>query len=55
VWSRSVDEGGRVSSASISATSKAKMSGGKPFLTHVMIVVDGTGSMGTSCSAGARS
>ncbi len=41
-----------ISSAGISATSTAKMGGGKPFPAHVMIVVDRTGSMGTSCSAG---
>ena len=41
-----------ISSAGISATSTAKMGGGKPFPAHVMIVVDRTGSMSTSCSAG---
>ncbi len=41
-----------INSASISATSTAKMGGGKPFPAHVMIVVDRTGSMSSSCSAG---
>lgn len=41
-----------IDSAGISATSTAKMGGGKPFPAHVMIVVDRTGSMSSSCSAG---
>jgi Flp pilus assembly protein TadG len=41
-----------ITSTSISATSTAKMGGGKPFPAHVMIVVDRTGSMSSSCSAG---
>jgi hypothetical protein len=41
-----------INSAAISATSTAKMGGGKPFPAHVMIVVDRTGSMGSACSAG---
>jgi hypothetical protein len=41
-----------INSASLSATSTATMSGGKPIPAHVMIVVDRTGSMGSSCSAG---
>ena len=41
-----------IDSASLSATSTATMSGGKPIPAHVMVVVDRTGSMGSSCSAG---
>jgi Flp pilus assembly protein TadG len=41
-----------INSASLSATSTAKMGGGKPIPAHVMVVVDRTGSMSSSCSAG---
>jgi len=41
-----------ITSASLSATSTAKMGGGKPIPAHVMVVVDRTGSMSSSCSAG---
>ena len=36
-----------INSASLSATSTAKMGGGKPIPAHVMVVVDRTGSMST--------
>jgi hypothetical protein len=45
-------EGGRDHLDVLSVTSTAKMGGGKPFRAHVVIVVDRTGSMGSSCSAG---
>jgi len=41
-----------INSASISTKSTASMGGGKPKPAHVMIVIDRTGSMSTSCSAG---
>ncbi len=41
-----------INSAQISATATATMGGGKPMPAHVMIVLDRTGSMGSSCSAG---
>ncbi len=41
-----------INSASISTKSTASMGGGKPKPAHVMIVIDRTGSMTASCSAG---
>ena len=41
-----------INSADVSATSTAQMGGGKPIPAHVMIVLDRTGSMSSSCSAG---
>ncbi len=41
-----------INSFSVTATSTASMGGGKPTPAHIMIVLDRTGSMNSSCSAG---
>lgn len=41
-----------INSFSVKATSTASMGGGKPAPAHIMIVLDRTGSMNSSCSAG---